>query len=135
MPPKVLIVDDEPGILMALTFLVSRAGYEVHTATSGEGALESILQHNPDLILLDIMLPGIDGFEVCEIVRLDPRWRHVKIVFLTACGREEDRARGLVLGADEYITKPYANQEVMAAVQRLLGGGGGETADTADPVS
>ena len=92
----------------------------VSVAQSGEEALESISKSPPDLILLDIMLPGIDGYEVCEILRLKPEWMHIKIIFLTAKGRDVDIAKGMVLGADEYITKPFSNQEIIDCVKRLL---------------
>lgn len=90
------------------------------TAASGEEAIEIIPKFFPDLILLDIMLPGMDGFEVCEIIRLNPDWRAIKIIFLTAKGREADKARGLVLGADAYISKPFSNARVVNKVRELL---------------
>lgn len=120
MTRKILIVDDEPNIVVPLQFLMERNGYETAVAQSGEEALEAISKENPDLILLDIMLPGIDGFEVCEIVKLKPEWKHIKIIFLTAKGREVDIAKGMVLGADEYITKPFLNKQIVECVQRLL---------------
>jgi len=120
MAQKILIVDDEPNIVVPLQFLMERNGYETAVAQSGEEALEAISKENPDLILLDIMLPGIDGFEVCEIVRLKPEWKHIKIIFLTAKGRDVDIAKGMVLGADEYITKPFSNKQIVECVQKLL---------------
>ena len=90
------------------------------TANRGEDALDLIYQYKPDLVLLDIMLPGIDGYEICEIVRLNPEYRDVKIVFFTAKGRETEIAKGLALGADAYITKPYSNAELVAKVNELL---------------
>jgi CheY-like chemotaxis protein len=122
MPPKVLIVDDEPNIVVPLEFLMEREGYTVAVAQSGEEALENISKFQPDLILLDIMLPGIDGYEVCEIVRLNSAWNHVRIIFLTAKGREVDIAKGMVLGADAYITKPFSNTTVVRRVNELLSG-------------
>ena len=89
-------------------------------AEIGEDALDLIYHYKPDLVILDIMLPGIDGFEVCEIVRLDPNYRDVKIMFLTARGREVNIAKGLALGADAYITKPYSNDKLVAKVKELL---------------
>ncbi|MEN8691718.1 MAG: response regulator, partial [Desulfobacterales bacterium] len=83
-------------------------------------ALDLIYRYKPDLVLLDIMLPGIDGYEVCEIVRLNPDYRDVKIVFFTAKGREMEIAKGLALGADAYITKPYSNAELVAKIKELL---------------
>ncbi len=89
-------------------------------AENGESALDIIYKYKPDLILLDIMLPRIDGYEVCEIVRLDPRYRDIKIIFLTAKGREVEIAKGLALGADAYITKPFSNTELVSKVKELL---------------
>jgi DNA-binding response OmpR family regulator len=122
MPRKVLVVEDEMSIVVPLQFLMEQNGYEVIVAYSGEEAIESIMKEKPDLILLDIMLPGIDGFEVCQIVRLNPEWQRTKIIFLTARGRELDLAKGLALGADAYITKPFSNSEVVANVRKLLEG-------------
>lgn len=120
MPWKILIVDDESPIVTALQFLMTQNGYQVMVAYDGEEAIEAIMKFRPDLVLLDIMLPGIDGYEVCEIVRLNPEWRDTRIIFLTAKGREEDIAKGLILGADAYITKPFANAQILAKVKELL---------------
>ena len=120
MPKKILIVDDEPGILIALQFLMEQQGYDVMTAESGEFALDMIYQYKPELVMLDIMLPGIDGWEICEIVRLNPDYRNIKIVFLTAKRSEVDIAKGLALGGDAYITKPFSNDELIARVKELL---------------
>jgi DNA-binding response OmpR family regulator len=120
MAKEILIVDDEPGIVVPVQFLMEQQGYNVMTADRGEDALDLIYQYKPDLVLLDIMLPGIDGYEVCEIVRLNPDYRDVKIVFFTAKGRETEIAKGLALGADAYITKPYSNVELVAKVKELL---------------
>ncbi len=120
MPKKILIVDDEPNIVIPLQFLMEQNGYGTLVAQSGEEALEMISKEKPDLVLLDIMLPGVDGFEVCEIIRLNPEWRNTRVIFLTAKGRDVDIAKGMVLGADEYITKPFSNQQIIAAVKRLL---------------
>ena len=122
MPPKVLIVDDEPNIVVPLEFLMERKGYTVAVAHSGEEALEAISKFQPDLVLLDIMLPGIDGYEVCEIVRLNSALNNIRIIFLTAKGREVDIAKGMVLGADAYITKPFSNETVLRRVSELLNG-------------
>jgi len=120
MPPKILIVDDEPNIVIPLQFLMEQNGYRALVAQSGEEALEMISKEKPELVLLDIMLPGVDGFEVCEIIRLNPEWRHTRVIFLTAKGRDVDIAKGMVLGADEYITKPFSNQQIIEAVKKLL---------------
>jgi DNA-binding response OmpR family regulator len=120
MPKEILIVDDEPGIVVPVKFLMEQQGYHVITTNNGEDALDLIYQQKPDLVLLDIMLPGIDGYEVYEIMRLNPDYRDVKIVFFTAKGREMEIAKGLALGADAYITKPYSNAELVAKVKELL---------------
>jgi DNA-binding response OmpR family regulator len=120
MPQEILIVDDEPSIVVPIQFLMEQQGYNVMVAENGESALDIIYKYKPDLILLDIMLPRIDGYEVCEIVRLDPRYRDIKIIFLTAKGREVEIAKGLALGADAYITKPFSNTELVSKVKELL---------------
>jgi DNA-binding response OmpR family regulator len=120
MPKEILIVDDEPSIVVPIQFLMEQQGYSVLVAGNGEDALDVIYKYKLDLILLDIMLPRIDGYEVCEIVRLDPRYRDIKIIFLTAKGREVEIAKGLALGADAYITKPFSNTELVSKVKELL---------------
>ena len=120
MPKEILIVDDEPSIVVPIQFLMEQQGYSVIVAENGHDALDLIYKYKPDLILLDIMLPGIDGYEVCEIVRLDPKLRDVKVIFLTAKGREVEIAKGLALGADAYITKPFSNAELVAKVKTVL---------------
>ncbi|MBW2252717.1 MAG: response regulator [Deltaproteobacteria bacterium] len=120
MAKEILIVDDEPNVVVPIQFLMEQQGYRVMTAERGEDALDLIYQYKPDLVLLDIMLPGIDGWEVCEIIRLNPDFRDIKIVFLTAKGREEEIAKGLALGADAYITKPFSNAALVAKVKELL---------------
>jgi len=120
MPKEILIVDDEPSIVVPIQFLMEQQGYNVLVAENGEDALDIIYKYKPDLILLDIMLPRIDGYEVCEIVRLDPRYRDIKIIFITAKGREVEIAKGLALGADAYITKPFSNIELVSKVKELL---------------
>jgi DNA-binding response OmpR family regulator len=120
MTKDILIVDDEPNAVVPIQFLMEQQGYRVMVAERGEDALDLIYRYKPDLVLLDIMLPGINGFEVCEIVRLNPEYRSIKIIFLTALGREEQVARGLALGADAYIAKPYSNDELVAMVKEVL---------------
>ena len=120
MPKEILIVDDEPSIVVPIQFLMEQQGYSVLVAENGEDALDAIYKYKPDLILLDIMLPRIDGYEVCEIVRLNPDYRGIKIIFLTAKGREVEIAKGLALGANAYITKPFSNTELVAKVKALL---------------
>ena len=120
MPKEILIVDDEPDVVVPIQFLMEQQGYKVIIANSGEDALALIYKYKPNLVLLDIMLPGIDGYEVCEIVRLNANYRDVNIVFLTAKGREAEIAKGLTLGADAYISKPFSNDELVAKVKELL---------------
>jgi len=122
MTSKILIVDDEPNIVLSLEFLMKQAGYQVRTATDGEAALEAITQEIPDLILLDVMMPLKTGFEVCQEIRSHPDYRGLKIIMLTAKGRDVEKEKGTALGADDYITKPFAVQEVVDKVAELLAG-------------
>ncbi|WP_444677853.1 response regulator transcription factor [Halomonas sp. E19] len=117
---KVLVVDDEPNIVLSLEFLMQQAGFDVVTAEDGEGALTSVEDSPPDLILLDISLPGISGFDVLEQLRQDPRHANLPIIMLTAHGREVEREKGLALGADDYVTKPFSTQALVEKVKRLL---------------
>jgi DNA-binding response OmpR family regulator len=121
MPALVLIVDDEPNIVLSLEFLMKKSGYEVAIARDGEAALAAIAQRVPDLILLDVMMPKLDGFEVCQRVRANPAWSRARIIMLTAKGRDVEKQKGLALGADDYITKPFATGEVVDRVRQLLG--------------
>jgi len=121
MPLKILIADDEQSIVVPLEFLMQQKGYQVMAAYNGEEAIEKIISFNPDLILLDIMLPIIDGFEVCQMIRSNPNWKDIKVIFVSALGREMDIAKGLALGADAYITKPFANAEIINKVREVLG--------------
>lgn len=120
MPKKILIVDDEPNIIVPLEFLMEQNNYKVKVAENGEQALELIGTYEPDLILLDIMLPGIDGYEVCQKIRMDPKHKTVKIIFLSAMARTIDIAKGMGLSADDYITKPFSNSYVVDRINELL---------------
>lgn len=120
MPKQILIVDDEPSIIVALQFLMEQNGYKTIVAFSGEEAMEAVVRHHPDLILLDIMLPVVDGFEVCQRVRENPDWKDIRIVMVTALGSEVNVTKGLDLGADAYITKPFSNAELVAKVKELI---------------
>ena len=122
MPQTILIVDDEQSIIVPLRFLMEQNGYKVITASSGEEAVDKISKFQPDLILLDIIHPGLDGFEICQIVRENPEWKHTRIIFLTTMSRDVDVAKGLAFGADAYITKPFSNSEIMKQVRELLKG-------------
>lgn len=123
MNKRILIVDDEPNIIVPLEFLMKQNGYDVMTATTGEAALELIEDWKPDLILLDIMLPGMDGYEVCQKIRAQKALNEVKIVFLSAMARSIDIAKGMGLAADDYITKPFATDFVLEKIKKLLNGG------------
>ncbi len=120
MQKKILIVDDEPNIIVPLEFLMEQNNYEVKVADTGEKALDLIENYNPDLILLDIMLPGMDGYEVCQKIRMNPNFKTMKIVFLSAMARTIDIAKGMGLAADEYITKPFSNAQVVDRINALL---------------
>jgi DNA-binding response OmpR family regulator len=120
MAKRVLVVDDEPNIVLSLEFLMRRAGFEVQVARSGGEALKALEGEPPDLMLLDVMMPEFDGYEVCERIRANPAWRRTKIVMLTARGREAERERGLALGADAYVTKPFSTRELVDQVKRML---------------
>jgi DNA-binding response OmpR family regulator len=120
MKPSVLLVDDEPNIVLSLEFLMKQAGYDVRIARDGDAALEAVGDRKPDLILLDVMTPGRDGYEVCQTIRANPAWRDIKIVMLTAKSREVEREKGLALGADDYITKPFSTRDLVDRVKRLL---------------
>jgi DNA-binding response OmpR family regulator len=120
MANKILVVDDEPNIVLSLEFLMKQAGFQVRTAADGEAALAAIAAEAPDLILLDVMMPRKNGYEVCQAVRANPDWKAVRIIMLTAKGREVEREKGLALGADDYITKPFSTQEVVERVRELL---------------
>ena len=121
MGKRVLVVDDEPNIVMSLEFLMRRAGFEVGVARNGREALEALEGAPPDLLLLDVMMPEFDGYEVCERIRARSDWRGTKIVMLTARGREVERERGLSLGADAYVTKPFSTRDLVEQVKRMLG--------------
>jgi DNA-binding response OmpR family regulator len=121
MPKKVLIVDDEPNIVISLEFLMKREGFEVHVAGDGEAALQQIATHLPDLVLLDVMLPKRNGFEVCQQLRGNPDWAGIKVIMLTAKGRDTEVAKGLALGADAYMTKPFSTKDLVSQVKQMLG--------------
>ena len=117
---SVLIVDDEPNIVLSLQFLMKKAGFDVRTARDGEEALAEIARAAPDLILLDVMMPKRDGFDVCQTVRANPAWQGIRIVLLTAKGRDVEREKGLALGADDYVTKPFSTRDVLERIEKLV---------------
>ena len=120
MTKYVLIVDDEPNIVLSLEFLMKKEGYDVRSVSNGEEAMQAIAEKTPDLILLDVMMPRKDGYEVCQELRANQDWKDIKIIMLTAKGRNVEREKGLALGADDYITKPFATQELVEKVKTLL---------------
>ena len=119
----ILIVDDELSILVPLQFLMEKEGYVSKLAQSGKEAIEKIARVKPDLILLDIMLPDLDGYEIYQMIRQRTEWESIKIIFLTAKNREADMAKGLAMGADAYITKPFSNAQLMDKIRGLIGPG------------
>jgi len=121
MPRKVLIVDDEPNIVTSLVFLMKKSGFETSVARDGDEALAEVERFHPDLVLLDVMMPKRDGFEVCQMLRAAGR-TELKIVLLTAKGRETEVAKGLAIGADAYVTKPFSTRDLVDQVNRLLAG-------------
>ena len=121
MPRRVLIADDEPNIVISLEFLNQPSGYEVRVARNGDEALAEIQAFAPDLVLLDVMMPRRSGYEVLQAIRGDPARRATKVLLLTAKGRDVDVEKGLGLGADGYVTKPFATRDLVARVKALLG--------------
>lgn len=122
MPKRILIVDDEPNILVPLEFLMKREGYEVSVASDGQAALEALSAGATDLVILDVMLPRMSGFEVCRRLREDPALGGLKILMLTAKGRDAEVEKGLGLGADAYVTKPFSTRDLVVRVRELLKG-------------
>jgi DNA-binding response OmpR family regulator len=120
MTYSILVVEDEPNIVESLSFLMKRAGHKVRIARDGDAAIRTMQAETPDLVLLDVMLPRRDGLEVCRLIRENASWRDIRVVMLTAKGRELDRRKGMEMGADEYITKPFATREIVLCVEQLL---------------
>ena len=121
MNSKILVADDEPNIVISLEYLLKREGYTVVIARDGQEALESIAREPPDLVLLDVMMPKKTGFEVCQEVRANDALQGVKILMLTAKGRDTDLAKGTALGADAYMTKPFSTRDLVLKVAQMLG--------------
>jgi DNA-binding response OmpR family regulator len=118
--PRVLIVDDEPHIVLSLEFLLQRAGYETVSAADGEAGLAMVRQQRPDLVLLDVMMPKRNGYEVCQAIKADPDVRGVPVIMLTAKGQEVEVLKGLELGASAYVTKPFGNAEILEVIRGVL---------------
>jgi DNA-binding response OmpR family regulator len=120
MSTKILIADDEPNILISLEYLMKREGYEVVVARDGDEALQCLARERPRLVLLDVMMPKKTGFEVCQALRADETLKHTLVLMLTAKGRDTDVAKGMGVGADAYITKPFSTQALVQKVRELL---------------
>lgn len=120
MKNRILIVDDEPNILMSLEFQFKKKGYEVFIARNGREAMDIIENSIPDLVILDIMMPEVDGYEVCEHIKTSISTKDVKVIFLSAKISEADIQKGYSMGADMYITKPFSNKNLMEKVQELI---------------
>ena len=121
MSHKVLIADDEPNIVISLEYLMKRAGYEVHIARDGQEAIDAIRREHPRLVLLDVMMPRKSGHDVCQELRADAQIKDTLVLMLTAKGRDIDVDKGLGVGADAYMTKPFATKELVAKVAEMLG--------------
>ena len=121
MGKRILIADDEPNIVVSLEFLMRQKGYVVEVVNNGEDALRAIGEFRPDLVLLDVMMPRLSGYEFCQKVRENPAWAGVRIVMLSAKGRGVDVTKGMAVGADAYVTKPFSTKDLIAKVQELLG--------------
>ncbi|TXT38958.1 MAG: response regulator receiver [Comamonadaceae bacterium] len=120
MSPKILVADDEPNIVISLEYLLKREGYTVVIARDGEEALEVIRREQPQLVLLDVMMPKKNGFEVCQEVRTDDALQSTRILMLTAKGRDTDIAKGIAMGADAYMTKPFSTRDLVQKVAEML---------------
>lgn len=117
---KILIVDDEPNILVPLEFLMSQQGYEVSKATNGVEALQKVEQFRPSIVILDVMMPVMDGFEVAQKIRENPDYEDLRIIFLTAKGTTADKITGYSKGGEAYLTKPFDNDELISIVNEIV---------------
>lgn len=124
-PKKILIVEDEAFIAETVRFALEHAGYECYVAADGMEAVKMTREHNPDLMLLDIMLPKLNGFKVCRLLKFDEKFKHIVIIMMTARTQEKDRALGMETGADEYMTKPFEIDTMLGLVKKHLFPGGG----------
>ncbi len=122
MTKSILVVEDEPNIVLSLQFLMKKAGFEVRVARDGEEALAAVHDRAPDLILLDVMIPKRDGYDVCQTIRANPEWKNIYIIMLTAKGREVDREKGIALGANDYVTKPFSTRDLTEKVKQIMDG-------------
>jgi len=118
---RVMIVEDEPNIVESLSFVFSREGWQVAAALDGETAIERLLSEPPDVLVLDVMLPPLNGFEVLKRLRSEPSLKHLPVLVLTAKGQEKDRHTAMRLGADAFVTKPFSNRDIVQQVRELAG--------------
>jgi two-component system, OmpR family, alkaline phosphatase synthesis response regulator PhoP len=118
---RVLVVEDEPSIVESLSFLMKQAGFDVLIAGDGTTALRIVESELPDLVVLDVMLPRRDGYDVCQAIRANRKFDKVRIMMLSAKGRELDRRKGMELGADDYVTKPFSTRDLVERARALLG--------------
>ncbi|MEO8676447.1 MAG: response regulator [Casimicrobiaceae bacterium] len=121
MTKRILIADDEPNIVVSLEFLMKQRGYEVRVVSDGAEALVAVGEFRPDLILLDVMMPRVSGYDVCQKVRENPEWQGIKIIMLSAKGRDVEVTKGIAIGADAYVTKPFSTRDLIAKVAEMLG--------------
>ena len=121
MGKKILIADDEPNIVVSLEFLMKQRGYVVRVANNGEDALAAVGEFGPDLILLDVMMPRMSGYDLCQKLRENPAWQGIKIIMLSAKGRDVEVTKGMAVGADAYVTKPFSTKDLIATVREMLG--------------
>jgi DNA-binding response OmpR family regulator len=121
MGKKILIADDEPNIVVSLEFLMKQRGYDVLVVNDGEAALNAVREFGPDLILLDVMMPRLNGYDVCQKIRENPAWQGIRIIMLSAKGRDVEVNKGMAVGADAYVTKPFSTKDLIAKVREMLG--------------
>jgi two-component system alkaline phosphatase synthesis response regulator PhoP len=121
MAKTILIVDDEEYIVTSLEYVMKSAGFDVAVAYDGDEAIDKVTAMVPDLLITDIMMPKLNGFDLCEKIRANPLWTSIRIIILTAKGRDSEREKGLSLGADDYMTKPFSTRELLKRVKELLG--------------
>ena len=121
MGKKILIADDEPNIVVSLEFLMKQNGYVVRVVTNGEEVLQVVADFGPDLILLDVMMPRMSGYDVCQKIRENPAWADIRIIMLSAKGRDVEVNKGMAVGANAYVTKPFSTKDLIAQVAQMLG--------------
>jgi DNA-binding response OmpR family regulator len=121
MGKRVLIADDEPNIVTSLEFLLRQKGYDVRVAGAGDEALRAVAEFGPELVLLDVMMPRMSGYDVCQKIRENPAWHGIRIIMLSAKGRDVEVTKGMAVGADAYVTKPFSTKDLVARVQQMLG--------------